>query len=947
MRTTKRVIAFAATILMALSLLSCFVFAAPAYLPEGYVVVNPEWTDKAPSEHFPFVLGGDTYELEFGSTAVTSIEEAGNLPLAPGKIRTVVLAPGTYSSNMNITSNMRLFGPYFGKNPNNNPKAPDYDPSLPDWALNNGRSLDETKEAVITSTVTILSDCTDLVMDGFAITGTGQIRDSTRADTSTIVNYTLRNLYIKDGSAASAILMNSGRTKLMRNIYLENCRIDSPKSGTSRYIDYRAETFQMTGSFFGNATAQHQFYAYALAQGAVAKNNDTCANIFINNRFQSIPGVGIINYAMRDSVNAGSSARSQLQLIVKDNDFINCSPTGSTSCWMIRPQVNVENVQFVVTGNKFILEPGINSNSSSTTIYPYNDASSVAGFTKLDISKNYFSGYPIPISAPVRAQLKNIGPNYFADTNGNPISVTPANSYVSFTDGVVYDSSCRYSSDDFNILNSNIGSVSFTGSGTERNATLYFVKTGAPVFKFKGEEVTASVYSDSECTVPVADDFVPTAGEKIYVKATEGPYSCTYTVTLSSTASSLKALYRYGNANVCGNISTNLNLYIDAEDSTTGYYDLPADDEIEVATGASYAVYDDVACTGNPMARVKLNDGITNAYLKVTAPNGSSDVWKMTIYGNAATIMDDELSSDCRVFKLMVDKAGVSMDGRTFTVTAPSGASVIYPKVNVSNKATYKFYLDKNCAYEAATTATVKLEAATNVFYIRVTAEDGTQSAPYKVIVHSARKAVSYADAAKIPSYAKKAIEQLNKSGNVIFSGDSNNNLNPTKNITRYELAKVIVSLAGINVQMAKAVNISDVFDDFGKIQSDAPWAIPYIRAAYASGMIEGVQDTAGNLNFNGNSTTTREQFVTVIVRFLADRENTTVSRLYKNNAAAIDAAYKKANFKDKKSISSWALQSVKIGNYYKLVSGDGTNFNPKQLITRAEVGVVAYNATK
>jgi len=295
---------------------------------------------------------------------------------------------------------------------------------------------------------------------------------------------------------------------------------------------------------------------------------------------------------------------------------------------------------------------------------------------------------------------------------------------------------------------------------------------------------------------------------------------------------------------------------------------------------------------------------------------------------------------------LLVPGATVIKTADGYIVTAKDGAKSITPQLMVSNKATYNFYLDAACKYAAESPSTVNLNSLINKFYIKVVAEDGTQSKAIPVTVKSERKSATYADGNAIPAYARTAVNYLNKNGYGIFSGDNNGKLNPRNNITRYELAKVMVVLSGINVEMAEGMKISEVFDDFYEIQGEAPWAIPYVRAAYAAGLIEGVSDSQGNLYYNGKAFTTREQFATVFVRSVATAQGTTVNKMYKAVSAKADAAFN-GKYADQGKVSSWALKAIKLANYYGYVNGDGTNFNPNANIIRADVAVVIYNSVK
>ena len=953
MNKSKRVIAFAATILMVFSLLTCFAIAAPAtdsYLPKGYVVVKSDWAGSNYLDKIPFELGGDTYTLEYGVTAIDTIANAQAMTLPAGVELTIILAPGVYGG-FTFTKDVRLFGPYFGKSPNNKPGTDYYDPSLPDWAVANGRSLDETKEAVINGTVSLGNGCNKAVFDGLAFTGSGVISDAAHTDEKVRVDYTYRNLYYY-GSGGAMITNNSSRASINRYIEIDQCRFEHHTGADSQAIGYRAVKFTMKNSWYGDMAGQHQLYGYSITNGNVLSHEDTISNYFIGNHFENHPGIGLINFALRSSVLGGADDLSRTLLWIEDNDFINCtSATGTT--YVIRPQHSSNNQQLTIINNRFILEKGFSTGANSTAIYPYNDVAAAAHYSKLDISKNYFRGFdrPIYMGTSQVCQLLNIGPNYWDNGSGaeHAWDVTTAN--LSYKTARVFDSSCKYASTDFDILNSNIGSVSISDSNNDtRTATLYYVKSGVPTFRFNGDEVTYKVYSDAAYSNELTGDFTPSNGARIYVEATEGSYTCRYTVTLSSSKSALNNIYKYGDADIAGDYAANRTLHFNDLDNHSGYFTFPTGDDIEVSTGATVAVYPNASRSGDPIPGMTLEDGVNKAYLRVTAPSGATADWTVFVYGNAGSEAGGAKggSSECDLFKLIVPKGTVSGSAsKGFTVEMGKNVKSINPQLIVSSKATYQFYLDAAGKYPAADNDVIKLNASSNVFYVRVIAEDGTISKAIKITVNSDRSAVTYSDASSIPGYAKTAVNNLNKKGYGIFTGDEHNKFNPRAEISRYELAKVVVMLGGVNVDMAASIKLGDVFDDFSAIQHEAPWAIPYIRAAYASGLLAGSSDSKGNLYFNGSASTSREEFVTVMVRMAATEQGVSVSKLYSKNEKAVEKAYSGANYADKKSISSWALKYVKLGTYFGYVEGDGRFFRPKNNIIRADVAVVIYNYVK
>ncbi|MBE6984735.1 MAG: hypothetical protein E7434_03820 [Ruminococcaceae bacterium] len=152
---------------------------------------------------------------------------------------------------------------------------------------------------------------------------------------------------------------------------------------------------------------------------------------------------------------------------------------------------------------------------------------------------------------------------------------------------------------------------------------------------------------------------------------------------------------------------------------------------------------------------------------------------------------------------------------------------------------------------------------------------------------------------------------------NEILAGDENYDLKPKENITRAEMAAVLVRLLAAR----KQADLSG-YDD---ISANA-WYYEELSAAVACGIFGGVSAT----KMQPNQPITREQAVVVICRAfgIVSTERDT---------------YKE--FSDKNKISAYARDSVSAMKHLGLVDGyhDGT-FGPKRSITRAEVAQLLYN---
>ncbi len=841
MQRGRKIVALTLAVLLVLSAMSCFAFAAPVYsvLPEGYMVVDADWTGLDMQEAFDYELGGELYRLEYGVTAFSSVEAASAAWMPAGLEKTIVLTPGTYGTAMNLTSDVNLSGPYFGKNPNNNPHLDDYDPSLADWALKNDRSIDPEKEAVFTADILIGTGCNNVTIDGIAFTGAGRIKDTARAAEKIIVNYTFKNLYFENSSCDSYFLMNSN--VINRYITIDSIRAVN-NSTISRFHNTKAEELTLKNSYAKdmNAGADKSTNSVMEYLGGITPEN--CISFdkrlvrrYQYNHFENFGGINTINFAARESGVNGIQQRHRVIIELIGNEFVDVAT--ATGNRVIQDQISYHNQEFICKDNLFMLTSGDGTPAFGTY---YDGVGGTPSFTHMEISGNRFDGYKTPFSS------SSSYPYYFDSTN----------------------------------------------VATNKGASVS-IATGSAILKDLGPNMITE-WKDADI---IRND----TKRKIYI-------------------------------------------YPSAVDVSNGFYNFDFDTIALTESGVALKAYTD-SSRATEINRIALNkeDTITQAFVRATKGSSYED-YEVIIFAFPPTdIIDTSGSDDCKLHLFGVPGANkVDFVDGAYYVEMPENTNAIKPSVNVDEEASYKFYLDADCKLEASNTDTVKLYAKDNIFYIQVTAENGTLSDPIPVIVTSVRKAVQYSDAASVPAYARKAVNYLNNEGFGVFVGDQNKKLNPRANINRYELAKVIVTLCGINVEMAESVKLNEIYDDFFDMQKEAPWALPYIRAATAVGLIQGVSDK-NDLNFAGSASTTREQFTAVFMRSVAMNEGTTVNALYKKNAKEIDNAFSK-KYSDEAKISSWALKSIKLANYHKIIQGDGKNFNPLAKIIRADVAVIVYN---
>lgn len=91
-------------------------------------------------------------------------------------------------------------------------------------------------------------------------------------------------------------------------------------------------------------------------------------------------------------------------------------------------------------------------------------------------------------------------------------------------------------------------------------------------------------------------------------------------------------------------------------------------------------------------------------------------------------------SSDCNLTKVIVPSSA-TISGKTITVSVANSIKGFTANVSVSDKATWKLYEDKTCTMEVKDNK-VSLVAGKNVYYVKVTAEDGITSKTFSLIIN-------------------------------------------------------------------------------------------------------------------------------------------------------------------------------------------------------------------
>ncbi len=165
--------------------------------------------------------------------------------------------------------------------------------------------------------------------------------------------------------------------------------------------------------------------------------------------------------------------------------------------------------------------------------------------------------------------------------------------------------------------------------------------------------------------------------------------------------------------------------------------------------------------------------------------------------------------------------------------------------------------------------------------------------------------------------WAKNAIEVMASKG--VISGTAADKFTPSADITRADFIIMLIKALGLS---------ANVKDNFADVKSTA-----YYSEAVGIAKTLGIAAGVGNNKFNPEERITRQDMMVLISKAMkiADRILST------GTSQDLD------KFADAENIAGYAAQVVSDFVRSEIVSGDGTNINPKGNATRAETAVMIY----
>ena len=184
---------------------------------------------------------------------------------------------------------------------------------------------------------------------------------------------------------------------------------------------------------------------------------------------------------------------------------------------------------------------------------------------------------------------------------------------------------------------------------------------------------------------------------------------------------------------------------------------------------------------------------------------------------------------------------------------------------------------------------------------------DKTKENPSTEDIHT------YGDADSISDWAVDGVKKAVAAG--LFKGDEAGNINPQDDLSRAELATILIRLTGSESTEPTVINFDDISPD--------DWFYSAVCTVYESGFMNGVGETS----FAPGESVTREQAAVVLARIL--------------NISTPGPS----NYTDSNEISEWAVDAVNALTETGIMEGADGKFNPGDILTREMCAVIMARA--
>jgi len=351
-RTIKTVSLILAGCMLALSGLACLTVSAAEKLPENMVYVDPALTATG---DYTFTFSGKEFTGTVGTNVFKTLKE-GLAALTPGG--TMLLAPATYTEGLVIDKNVSILGPKYDVDPNSKGMN-----VTDDWIRNPDRG---TGEAVIATSWHMgvnagdkkVYDCTEITIDGVAVTGTGMFRSNYGGEGSITLNY--RNILIYGYTTGNngpfycySYYPDRSTNKYVRTVNFENIRFEGQT--TAPGFNLTVDKLNMKGIYF-DAASTGRLFAYVTTSSATASTAPveiTVTDSMFRQKAGQVVMLDLATGAGGHGFNSTISKKTSVTATVKNCVFYE-NDLDMSEDNMITCNSNTSNVSFVRENNSFI-----------------------------------------------------------------------------------------------------------------------------------------------------------------------------------------------------------------------------------------------------------------------------------------------------------------------------------------------------------------------------------------------------------------------------------------------------------------------------------------------------------------------------------------------------------------------------------------------------------------
>ncbi len=358
----------------------------------------------------------------------------------------------------------------------------------------------------------------------------------------------------------------------------------------------------------------------------------------------------------------------------------------------------------------------------------------------------------------------------------------------------------------------------------------------------------------------------------------------------------------------------------------------------KTSPNATVHVYTDAACTEEIENRnLTLEEAFTVVWVQVHAENDAyrSEPVKLAINTyNPNEVTDAPVDVPYGFDGIIGVSGGVMIGPMVVVPLAPNTKSMNFSVLGTAGY-TPRVYSD---IYENPVRLdnqfVLNLDSGLTMLKITATNEMDGDYYEYVVMIVSERT-YTYTDTQT--EWAKDYVEEVGSNGLGLIKGDENGAFNGQNNLTRYEMAALMMRQIGVNKDFY--AGISHPFSD-----TVVEWAENYVKAANRVEMIKGYAETneAGEVisrTYGGERLATRSEFLKIFTTAMLGVD---VDELYAAIESDINAAVAEKGLKDLDKVAEWAKPAVYTAIALGLVNGDENgNVNPEANITRNEVAAL------